>query len=151
MTGVQIVHIPYKGGAGQAVTDVVGGHVPLTIQTMTSVITFVNNGKLRPLGVTTAQRIAALPKVPTLREQGLDIVSSSWQGLLVPAGTAADIVRRLHAAIAPAVNVPEVRERLASGATDVLLSASPQEFADHIRAESARWGKVVRAAGVMLD
>jgi tripartite-type tricarboxylate transporter receptor subunit TctC len=151
MTGVQIVHIPYKGGAGQAVTDVVGGHVPLTIQTMTSVITFVNNGKLRPLGVTTAQRIAALPKVPTLREQGLDIVSSSWQGLLVPAGTAADVVQRLHAAIAPAINVPEVRERFASGATDVLLSASPHEFADHIRAESARWGKVVRAAGVMLD
>jgi tripartite-type tricarboxylate transporter receptor subunit TctC len=151
MTGVQIVHIPYKGGAGQAVTDVVGGHVPLTIQTLTSVIIFVNNGKLRPLGVAAAQRIAALPKVPTLREQGLDIVSSSWQGLLVPAGTAADVIRRLHAAIAPAINVPEVRERLAAGATDVLLSASPQEFADFIRTESALWGKVVKTAGVKVD
>ncbi len=150
-SGLKIVHIPYKGGAGQAVTDVVAGHVTITLQTLTSVIAFAQSGKLRPLAVTTAKRLEQFPAVPTLREQGLDIVSTSWQGLLVPAGTPTDVVKRLHAAINQSLPVPEVRERFATGATDVLLSASPQEFGDFMRVESARWAKVVREAGVKLD
>ncbi|MCE2947723.1 MAG: Bug family tripartite tricarboxylate transporter substrate binding protein [bacterium] len=149
--GLKMVHIPYKGGAGQAVTDVVAGHVTVTIQTLTSVMSFAQSGKLRPIALTTAKRLEQFPKVPTLREEGMDIVSTSWQGILVPAGTPAEPIRRLHAAINQSLPVPEVRERFATGATDVLLSASPQEFADYIRAESARWGKVVREAGIKLE
>ncbi len=149
--GLKMVHIPYKGGAGQAVTDVVAGHVTVTIQTLTSVMTFAQSGKLRPIALTTARRLELFPKVPTLREEGMDIVSTSWQGILVPAGTPAEPIRRLHAAINQSLPTPEVRERFATGATDVLLSASPQEFGDFIRAESARWGKVVREAGIRLD
>jgi tripartite-type tricarboxylate transporter receptor subunit TctC len=149
--GLKMVHIPYKGGAGQAVTDVVAGHVTVTIQTLTSVMSFAQSGKLRPIALTTAKRLELFPKVPTLREDGVDIVSTSWQGILVPAGTPAEPIRRLHAAINQSLPVPEVRERFATGATDVLLSASPQEFADYIRAESARWGKVVRDAGIKLE
>jgi tripartite-type tricarboxylate transporter receptor subunit TctC len=149
--GLKMVHIPYKGGAGQAVTDVVAGHVTVTIQTLTSVMSFAQSGKLRPIALTTAKRLDLFPKVPTLREEGMDIVSTSWQGILVPTGTAAESIRRLHAAINQALPVPEVRERFANGATDVLLSASPQEFGDYIRAESARWGKVVRDAGIKLE
>ena len=114
-------------------------------------MTMVKDGKLRPIALTTAKRLELFPKVPTLREDGVDIVSTSWQGILVPAGTPAEPIRRLHAAINQSLPVPEVRERFATGATDVLLSASPQEFADYIRAESARWGKVVRDAGIKLE
>jgi tripartite-type tricarboxylate transporter receptor subunit TctC len=149
--GLKMVHIPYKGGAGQAVTDVVAGHVTVTIQTLTSVMTFAQSGKLRPIALTTARRLELFPKVPTLREEGMDIVSTSWQGILVPAGTPAEPIRRLHAAINQSLPTPEVRDRFATGATDVLLSASPQEFGDFIRAESARWGKVVREAGIRLE
>jgi tripartite-type tricarboxylate transporter receptor subunit TctC len=149
--GLSLVHIPYKSGAGQAVSDVVAGQVTVTIQTLTSVVGFVASGKLRPLAVTTANRLAAYPAVPTLREQGMDIVSSSWQGLLVPTGTSPEAIRRLHAAIAAALPVPEVRERFATGATEVLLSATPAEFGEFMRAESQRWAKVVRAAGVKAD
>jgi len=149
--GLKMVHIPYKGGAGQAVTDVVAGQVTVTIQTLTSVVTFAQNGRLRPLAVTTEKRLPMFGKVPTLREEGIDIVSTSWQGILVPAGTSSDAIGKLHAAINKSLPVAEVRERFATGATDVLLSPSPQAFGDYIREESARWGKVVRAAGVQLD
>lgn len=149
--GLSMVHIPYKSGAGQAVSDVVAGQVTVTIQTLTSVVGFVASGKLRPLAVTTARRLPAYPAVPTLREQGMDIVSSSWQGLLVPTGTPPEVIRRLHAAIAVALPVAEVRERFATGATEVLLSASPAEFGDFMRGESQRWAKVVREAGVKAD
>ena len=149
--GLSLVHIPYKSGAGQAVGDVVAGQVTVTIQTLTSVVGFVASGKLRPLAVTTAKRLPAYPAVPTLREQGMDIVSSSWQGLLVPAGTPPEPIRRLHAAIASSLPVPDVRERFATGATEVLLSGSPAEFGEFMRAESQRWAKVVRAAGVRAD
>jgi tripartite-type tricarboxylate transporter receptor subunit TctC len=149
--GLKMVHIPYTGGAGQAVTDVVAGHVTVTIQTLPSVMTFAQSGRLRPIALTTAKRLPMFPNVPTLREDGMDIVSTSWQGILVPTGTPADAIRRMHAAINQSLPVPEVRERFATGATDVLLSASPQEFADYIRAESARWGKVVRDAGIRLE
>ena len=149
--GLKVVHVPYKGGAGQAVTDVVAGHVTVTIQTLPSVMTFAQSGRLRPIALTTAKRLEQFPNVPTLREEGMDIVSTSWQGILVPAGTPAEAIRRLHVAINQGLPVPEVRERFATGATDVLLSPSPQAFADYIRAESARWGKVVRDAGIRLE
>ncbi len=149
--GLKMVHIPYKGGAGQAVTDVIAGHVTVTIQTLPSVMSFAQSGKLRPIALTTEKRLELFPKVPTLREEGMDIVSTSWQGILAPSGTPAEPIRRLHAAINQGLPVPEVRERFAAGGTDVLLSASPQAFADYIRAESARWGKVVRDAGIKLE
>jgi tripartite-type tricarboxylate transporter receptor subunit TctC len=151
MFGLRYVHVPYKGGAGPAVADVVGGHVTLTLQTLTSALPFVQSGRLRPLGVTAPTRVVFLPNVPTLSEQGVDLVSTSWQGMLFPTGTPAELVNRLHAAINQSLNVPEVRERLATGAQDLRLSRSPAEFGEYMRAESARWGKVVRAANVSLD
>jgi tripartite-type tricarboxylate transporter receptor subunit TctC len=151
MFGLKYVHVPYKGGAGPAVADVVGGHVTLTLQTLTSALPFVQSGRLRPLGVTAPVRVVYLPNVPTLSEQGIDLVSTSWQGMLFPAGTSPELVNRLHAAINQSLNVVEVRERLATGAQDLRLSTTPAEFGEYMRAESARWGKVVRAANVSLD
>ncbi len=149
--GLKYVHVPYKGGAGPAVADVVGGHVTITLQTLTSAIPFVKAGRLRPLGVTAQSRVAFLPDVPTLAEQGVNLVSTSWQGMLFPAATPAEMVNRLHAAINQSLNVADVRDRLATGAQELRLSKSPAEFGDYMRSESARWGKVVRTANVSLD
>jgi tripartite-type tricarboxylate transporter receptor subunit TctC len=148
---LKYVHVPYKGGAGPAVADVVAGHVTITLQTLTSAIPFVKVGRLRPLGVTAAQRVSFLPDVPTLSEQGVNLVSTSWQGMMFPAGTPADFTNRLHAVMNQSLNAAEVRERLATGAQELRLSKSPAEFGEFVRTESARWGKVVRAANVSLD
>lgn len=149
--GLKYVHVPYKGGAGPAVADVVAGHVTITLQTLTSAIPFVKVGRLRPLGVTAAQRVPFLPDVPTLNEQGVNLVSTSWQGMMSPAATPAELTNRLHAVITQSLNSPEVRERLATGAQELRLSKSPAEFGEFVRTESARWGKVVLAANVSLD
>jgi tripartite-type tricarboxylate transporter receptor subunit TctC len=151
MFGLKYVHVPYKGGAGPAVADVVAGHVTITLQTLTSAIPFVKSGRLRPLGVTAQARVPFLPEVPTLNEQGVNLVSTSWQGMLFPSATPVEIVNRLHAAITQSLNVPEVRERLAVGAQELRLSKTPAEFGEFVRSESARWGKVVKAANVSLD
>ena len=151
MFGLKYVHVPYKGGAGPAVADVVAGHVTITLQTLTSAIPFVKAGRLRPLGVTAQSRVSFLPEVPTLDEQGVNLVSTSWQGMLFPSATPPEIVNRLHAAITQSLNVADVRERLAVGAQELRLSKTPAEFAEFVRSESARWGKVVKTANVSLD
>jgi tripartite-type tricarboxylate transporter receptor subunit TctC len=151
MFGLKYVHVPYKGGAGPAVADVVAGHVTITLQTLTSTIPFVKVGRLRPLGVTAQSRVPFLPEVPTLNEQGVNLVSTSWQGMLFPSATAPELVNRLHAAIAQSLNNVDVRERLAVGAQELRLSKTPAEFAEFVRSESARWGKVVKTANVSLD
>jgi tripartite-type tricarboxylate transporter receptor subunit TctC len=92
-----------------------------------------------------------LPEVPTLNEQGVNLVSTSWQGMLFPSATAPELVNRLHAAIAQSLNNVDVRERLAVGAQELRLSKTPAEFAEFVRSESARWGKVVKTANVSLD
>src|SRR5215468_10461867 len=97
---VTLVHIPYKGGAGPAVTGMLGGETQVMFVTLSSAISFVQAGRLKPLGISTTQRIEALPQVPTMVEAGYrDLVSSSWQGVFVPAGTPRPIVDKLHAAL----------------------------------------------------
>ena len=150
MFGLKYVHVPYKGGAGPAVADVVAGHVTITLQTLTSTIPFVKVGRLRPLGVTAQSRVSFLPDVPTLHEQGVNLVSTSWQGMLFPSAVPAEIVNRLHAAINQSLNSAGVRERLAVGAQDLRLSKTA-EFSEFMRSESARWETVVKTANVSLD
>ena len=102
--GLDMNHVPYKGGAGPAVADIMGGHVELMFTTISSAIQHVKGGRLKALGVTTKERVPALPDVPTMLEQGFPAnVSSSWQGVLVPAGTPRPIVDKLHAALVQAV------------------------------------------------
>jgi tripartite-type tricarboxylate transporter receptor subunit TctC len=149
---LDMIHVPYKGGAGQAVTDVLGGHVPLMFTTLSSAISFVRTGKLRALAMTTPQRIPELPDVPTMAEQGYpDMVTASWQGLLAPAGLPPEIQRRLFDATASVLAKDEVRERLANGGAAVVVSKSPEEFASFIAAETKRWAEVVKASGAQAD
>jgi tripartite-type tricarboxylate transporter receptor subunit TctC len=150
--GLDMVHVPYKGGAGQAVTDVLGGHVPLMFTTLSSAIGHVRSGKLRGLAVTTQQRLAALPEIPTMIESGYpDMVTSSWQGVLVPAGTPPEIVQKLYDAFLKALANEGVKQRLAHGGADIVTSRSPEEFHRFIAAETERWTTVVRAAGADVD
>ena len=146
--GLQMTHIPYKGGAGPAVADVLGGHVEVMFSTISSAINHVKEGRLKALGVTTKQRVPGLPNVATLVEQGFPAnVSSSWQGILVPAGTPRAIVDKLHAATVKAGSNPEVRQRMEEAGTIAVTSASPEEFKAYITTDTAKWMDVIKVTG----
>jgi len=149
---LKIVHIPYKGGAGPAVTGMLGGETQVMFVTLSSAISFVQAGKLKPLGISTTKRIDALPQVPTMIEAGYpDMVSSSWQGIFVPAGTPRPIVEKIHAAVLATMDSPEIKQRFAGGGVDVLTSKTPEDFAAFVAAETARWGKVAKESGATVD
>lgn len=150
MTGTDMVHVPYRG-AGPAVQDLIAGNVQLMFDSIPSSAGAVQNGLLRPLAVTTAQRAAAYPDLPTVAEAGVpgfDV--STWYGIWAPPRTPAPIVVRLQQALAAVVRVPEVQERLAVLGADPVAD-TPEEFAAFCASEYARWGKLVQDAGLRLD
>ena len=150
MAGVKMVHVPYKGIA-PAMTDLLSGEVQLMFGTVVALVPHIQAGKLRPLAVTSRQRSALLPEVPTLAESGLpDYEAGSWYGIMAPAGTPREIIDRLHGAIVKALAQPEVAKRLAAEGA-VVIGSTPEEFAAHLKRELARVGKVVRAAGIRAE
>jgi len=150
--GMDMVHVPYKGGAGPAVTGLIAGETQLMFTTAPSALGAIKGGRLKVLAVTSAKRIAALPDVPTMVESGFPrSVSGSWQGLFVPRGTSQQLVDRLFALAQQVMKTPDVAERLAGGGVDVVLSESPKAFAGFVASESERWGKVAREVGATVD
>ena len=150
MGKVFIVHIPYRGGPA-AVTDTIAGRTQLVFFTVPSVLPQVQSGKLRALGVTSAERSTAAPDIPTIREQGFQrYEASAWFGLLAPRGTPSEVVERLSTELARAMRAPGMRENLARQGADVLTS-SPAEFTAFLREDYAKWGRVVKASGATLD
>ena len=150
--GLQMTHIPYKGGAGPAVTDVLAGHVPTMFVTISSAIQHVRAGRLKAYGITTAERSPQLPDVPTRAEQGFNKKgSSSWQGVCVPAKTPRPIVEKLHAALLHATSDETVRKRMAEGGVFPLTSKTPDDFAAFMKDETERWGEVIRRTGAQPD
>jgi len=150
--GLDMVHVPYPAGAGPAVLAILGGDVQALFTTVPSALQQVQAGRLRALAVTTARRLSQLPEVPTLAESGYpDFITGSWQGLLAPAGTPAEIILRLHAVVAEAMRRPEARQRLEAGGVVLDTSATPQDFATLIGQEERRWGALARRAGVTLE
>ncbi len=150
--GLDMVHVPYKGGAGPAVTDVLGGHVDLMFTTLSSAIGFVKENKVKALAVTTRERISDLPDIPTMYELGWkNLVTSSWQGVLVPTGTPRPIVDKLHAAIVKVLADPEIQARMRKGGAIAVGSKSPEDFKRYIDAETAKWTKVIEGSGVRAD
>ena len=150
--GVKLVHVPYKGGAGPAVTGMLGGETDVMFVTLSSAMSFVKAGKLKAFAVTSQSRVEALPRVPTMIESGFpDFVTSSWQGVFVPAGTPHAIVAKLHDALVKVLAMPEVKERFAAGGVTASSSKSPEEFAAFVAAENARWGKLVHDSGATID
>jgi tripartite-type tricarboxylate transporter receptor subunit TctC len=152
IANLNIVHIPYKGGAGPAVTGMLGGETQVMFVTLSSAISFIQAGRLKALGISTTNRIEALPQVPTMIEAGYpDMVSSSWQGVFVPAGTPRPIVEKLHAALLVTMDWPDVKQRFAGGGVHVATSRTPEDFASFVAAETARWGKVAKESGATID
>jgi len=147
MAGVDIVHVPYKG-SGQAMTDLIGGQVPMAFDQIASSWPQVEAGKLRALAVTSAKRFASVPSLPTMAEAGVaGYEAVSWNGLSAPAGTPREIVSRIQSEVARVVQLPDVRERFYRDGIEAVAS-TPDEFAAHIRVERAKWEKVVQAAGI---
>jgi tripartite-type tricarboxylate transporter receptor subunit TctC len=150
--GLDMVHVPYKGGAGPAVTDVLGGHVDLMFTTMSSALQFVKDNQVKALAVTTRERIADLPGVPTMYELGWkNLVTSSWQGVMVPTGTPRPIVDKLHAAVVKVLADPQIQERMRKGGAIAVSSKSPEDFKTYIDGETAKWTKVIKESGVRAD
>ena len=149
--GLTMQHIPYKGSA-PALVDVVGGQTQMMIDTISTVLPYARDNRLRPLAVAVQRRLSVLPDVPTLEEAaslpGFEM--SAWQGIVVPAATPKEIVARLNAEINRAVQNPDLRQKLALGGSEP-LGGTPEQYAAYIRSELTRWTKVVKDAGAKAD
>ena len=147
MTGITMTHVPYKG-TGAGMIDVLAGHIPLTTATLLTVLPYTRAGRLRALGVSSARRSSAAPDIPTVAESGVPgYEATQWFGLLAPAATPRAIVERWHGETVRALNEPEVRDRFVSDGADP-VGNTPEEFAAHLRAETAKWAKVVKDIGI---
>lgn len=148
--GIELVHIPYKGG-GQAIADAVGGQVPLVCTAIATAQQFLKSGKLKALGVSSAKRDPAMPEVPTFAESGLPgFVVTSWMGILAPAQTPRAIVERLQTEIAAVLQLPDVRARYAVLGIDP-VGNKPDEYAAQLKADLDAWGPVVKKANLRIE
>jgi tripartite-type tricarboxylate transporter receptor subunit TctC len=150
MAGIDMVHVPYRGSA-PAVTALIAGHVALMFDTTLSAMPHVEDGKLRALAVTTARRVPTLPYLPTIAEAGLagfDV--SAWNGVLVPAHTPDEIIKRLNAALVGALKAPEVRDRLLKQGA-VPLGSTPEAFRAFIESESGKYAAIIKRAGIKAN
>ncbi len=149
-TGVNIVHIPYKGSA-PAMTDLLGGHVEMFFGNMLSVIPQVRENKLRALVITTAQRSPAAPNIPTVAEAGYPgLEAATWFGLLAPTGTPREAVARLHDETVKALRHPDTQRMLADQGA-LPIGNTPEQFAATIQSETQKWDKVLKASGVRAE
>ncbi|MCU1376944.1 MAG: hypothetical protein JWO68_4230 [Actinomycetia bacterium] len=149
-TGIKLTHIAYKGG-GPAIADVVGGNVFMSFASMTSALPFIKAGRLRPLAVSSKERSAQLPDVPTMGEAGVpNIIVRDWQGVLGPRGMPRPIVDKLNAEIGRIMKHADNQERLTAMGIEVIAS-TPEEFRAAIASEMQRWGKVVKDANIKIE
>ena len=147
LTKTKLTHIPYKGG-GPALIDVLGGHVDGMFATVPSAVTYIRDGRLKALVVTSEKRETALPSVPSAKQAGLPgLIVSTFNGVLAPAGTPRSIVNMLHAAIKKAAQAPDMVERYAAQAAEVYIT-TPEQFATMIRNDFVKWGKFVKDIGL---
>ncbi|MBI4203806.1 MAG: tripartite tricarboxylate transporter substrate binding protein [Betaproteobacteria bacterium] len=150
MAGVNIVHVPYKGVA-PAATDLISGQVQMLSGDLNTLMPHVKSGKMRPLAVTGAARSSLLPEMQTISEAGVPgYEASGWFGILVPAGTPQELVRRLNSEIAKSLASPDLRQRLA-GLGGEVAGGTPEQFAAHLRQEIAKWGKLIRTIGLKAE
>jgi tripartite-type tricarboxylate transporter receptor subunit TctC len=150
-TGAQMTHVPYKG-SGQAVIDLVGGHVDANFDGVGVVLPYIRSGRLRALGVGTRHRVPQLPELPTIHEQGVaEFESGSWFGMFAPARTPPEVIERWSTALRALLAQPEFAERIVTLGGEAAKPNTPAEFAAFVEREIDRWGKIVRAANVRLD
>ncbi|WJR77282.1 tripartite tricarboxylate transporter substrate binding protein [Bradyrhizobium sp. NP1] len=145
--GIDITHVPYRGGT-PAMNDLIAGHVPLQFATVAQGLSQYQAGQIKALGISSAARYPSMPDVPTFAEQGFDVVTTEWYGLLAPAGTPAPLIARLNAAVNESLKAPELRSRLSI--IDV-VGSTPQALDGFIRAESGRWQPLIHQLGLKAD
>jgi tripartite-type tricarboxylate transporter receptor subunit TctC len=147
MTGLKMVHVPYKG-SGQAVIDVLSGYVSVSALSIPTVVSYIKSGRLRALGVTSDKRTVGEPDIPTIDEAGVPGYEAlQWYGLLAPAGTPREIVNKLHGAVVQVLKDPGVRKLLINDGSEP-IGTTPEEFSAFIKSETDKWAKVVREAGI---
>jgi tripartite-type tricarboxylate transporter receptor subunit TctC len=150
MTGISMLHVPYKG-AGPAVTDVVGGHADLMFIGITGGLTHIRSGKVRALAVSSRSRLAGLPDVPTMGESGLpDFIGDAFTGILAPAGTSREVISALNTVLVQALQSQDVKERFAAMLVEP-KPGTPEAFDALLRIQIATWAKVVRDSGLKVD
>jgi tripartite-type tricarboxylate transporter receptor subunit TctC len=149
-TGIDIVHVPYKGGA-PAAADLIAGHLPMMFEMGYAAVPSIKGGKIRALAVTSTQRLPLLPDVPTMAESGLPgFESFNWQGVIVPAGTPRAVIDRLNRELNAILALPEQREAIISTASEV-GGGTPEDFGELIRTETTKWAEVVKAAKIQPE
>jgi tripartite-type tricarboxylate transporter receptor subunit TctC len=150
MAGIDVVHVPFKG-SGQALIDVVAGRISMIIDNMPSALPHIKAGKLRALGVTGSKRSGALPEVPTIAEAGAPGYESlSWSGFALPAGAPREVLQRLNRETNAVLAIPEMKQKLADQGADA-VGGPPETFAQHVRAEREKWGRLVRERGIVVN
>ncbi|MEO8656757.1 MAG: tripartite tricarboxylate transporter substrate binding protein [Ramlibacter sp.] len=150
MAGIKMNHIPYKGSA-PALSDVMAGNAQVAFDFMTSAMPFVRSGKLKGLATTGATRSPAAPELPTVAEAGVpgfEVIG--WNGVMAPAATPPEVIARLNAEIKKVLDLPEVKERIAGMGSSAYWN-TPADFGNYVQAETAKWGKVVKASGARID
>ena len=152
LAGIDLTHIPYKGGAGAAAAALVAGEVSVAFVSLASVMPFVRNGRLKILGVSAPKRVAALPDVPVMPELGYkDMKTGSWQGVYVPTGTSRAVVSRLYTAVTRTMMDPDIVKRINDNGSEVVLSQSPAEFAVFMKEQTERFAAVVKQIGGITE
>ena len=150
--GIQLTHVPYKGGAGQAIPALISGEVQVAFFNLASLLPHIKSGRLKPLAAETPQRLPELPNLPTMAEQGYPgIGTNAWQGMFAPAATPKPIVDKLHESVAAVLLKPETKEQLAKQMLNVAVSKSPQEFQDEVKKETEAWGAFLREAKIKIE
>jgi tripartite-type tricarboxylate transporter receptor subunit TctC len=150
MSGVKLVHVPYKGG-GPAMADLVGGQVNLIFATAASAVPHLKSGRIKGIAVTTAKRSALLPELPTLSEAGLaGFDANNWYGLVVPAKTPRAIIDQLNAEVTKILAMPEVKTALFNQGLDP-APGTPEQFGAYIKSERAKWARVIKESGAKAE
>jgi tripartite-type tricarboxylate transporter receptor subunit TctC len=150
MTGTKFTHIPYKG-SGPSIGDLVGGQVHFTLDSLVQALPYIQSGRLKPLAVLGSKRSPLLPNVPTVAESGVPGYDfTNWFGLVAPARTPKDVVAKLHADVSKALQQPQLRSELEKMGADV-VNNTPEQFAAQIKADSAKWAKTIKEAGIKRD
>jgi tripartite-type tricarboxylate transporter receptor subunit TctC len=150
-TRTKAVQVNYKGGAGPAMIGLLGNEVHMMFVTFSSAVNFAKQNRVRMLGVISAERNPALPDIPTMREQGFDMVVGSWQGLFVPKGTPQPVVDRLYQVGVAAMKDAQVLKRLSEGGVTIVTSRSPADFTSFVKSETDRYAKVIKDASIATE
>ncbi|MES2183694.1 MAG: tripartite tricarboxylate transporter substrate binding protein [Pseudomonadota bacterium] len=152
VASMEMVHIPYKGGAGPAIIDIVGGQVPVMFTPIPSALQLITGGRLKALAVASKQRLPFLPDVPTMAESGYpQVVGGSWQAMMFPAKTPQPVVALWLKTLQKVMAEDEIKQRLLTGGVESVVSRSPEELQGFIAAEAARWGALAKSSGATAD